>query len=53
MVIHSSDIGSLRSTDGHTGLKQGGQALIGGLDVTVARNFFGAQVSHPRCMRYP
>ncbi len=27
-----------------TGQKQGGQALIGGLDVTVNRNYFGRQV---------
>jgi len=27
------------------GQKQGGQALIGGLDVTVSRNFFGSQIS--------
>lgn len=26
------------------GMKKGGQALLGGLDVTVSRNFFGAQV---------
>jgi len=26
------------------GMKQGGQALLGGLDITVSRNFFGAQV---------
>ena len=29
----------------HTaGQKQGGQALIGGLDITVSRNFFGSQI---------
>ncbi len=27
-----------------TGQKQGGQTLIGGLDVTVNRNYFGRQV---------
>ena len=26
------------------GQKQGGQALIGGLDITVSRNFFGSQI---------
>jgi hypothetical protein len=26
-------------------MKQGGQALVGGLDICVSRNFFGAQVS--------
>lgn len=28
------------------GMKSGGQALVGGLDITVSRNFFGAQVGH-------
>lgn len=28
-----------------TGIKKGGQALLGGLDCTVHRNFFGAQVN--------
>ena len=28
-----------------TGQKQGGQTLIGGLDVTVNRNYFGRQVN--------
>jgi pyridoxal 5'-phosphate synthase pdxT subunit len=27
------------------GVKQGGQALLGGLDCLVARNFFGAQIN--------
>lgn len=27
-----------------TGTKAGGQALLGGLDCTVHRNFFGAQI---------
>ena len=27
-----------------TGTKAGGQALVGGLDCTVHRNFFGAQI---------
>ncbi len=27
------------------GIKEGGQALLGGLDVTVHRNFFGAQIN--------
>ena len=31
-----------------TGVKEGGQALLGGLDVTVHRNFFGAQVGGRR-----
>jgi hypothetical protein len=26
------------------GMKKGGQVLVGGLDITVSRNFFGAQV---------
>jgi hypothetical protein len=26
------------------GQKQGGQVLIGGLDITVSRNFFGSQI---------
>lgn len=26
------------------GQKEGGQTLLGGLDITVSRNFFGAQV---------
>eukprot|EP00891_Asterochloris_glomerata_P009559 jgi/Astpho2/9559/e_gw1.00146.138.1_t len=30
--------------DRATGVKQGGQALLGGLDCTVHRNFFGAQI---------
>ncbi|KAL6778603.1 Pyridoxal biosynthesis protein PDX2 [Auxenochlorella protothecoides] len=30
--------------DRAVGTKTGGQALLGGLDVTVARNFFGAQI---------
>ncbi|GAB4813000.1 hypothetical protein N2152v2_000046 [Parachlorella kessleri] len=28
-----------------TGVKEGGQALLGGLDCTVHRNFFGAQIN--------
>ena len=31
--------------DRATGTKQGGQALLGGLDCTVHRNFFGAQIN--------
>lgn len=27
------------------GVKQGGQALLGGLDCLVQRNFFGAQIN--------
>ena len=41
-----------------TGQKQGGQQLVGGLDVTVSRNYFGSQVdsfetqlSAPECLR--
>ena len=26
------------------GVKKGGQSLLGGLDILVSRNFFGAQV---------
>jgi 5'-phosphate synthase pdxT subunit len=29
----------------HAGQKEGGQALLGGLDITVSRNFFGAQIN--------
>lgn len=29
----------------HTGQKEGGQALLGGLDCSVHRNFFGAQIN--------
>lgn len=28
-----------------TGQKKGGQALLGGLDICVSRNFFGAQIN--------
>ena len=43
-----------------TGQKKGGQALLGGLDICVSRNFFGAQVNsfetqlpaHPQLMQY-
>lgn len=45
-------------TDAPTGQKQGGQQLIGGLDVTVSRNYFGSQVDSfetqlpaPPCLR--
>jgi 5'-phosphate synthase pdxT subunit len=31
--------------DRATGMKEGGQALLGGLDCTVHRNFFGAQIN--------
>ncbi len=31
------------------GMKKGGQALLGGLDILVSRNFFGAQVLCARC----
>jgi 5'-phosphate synthase pdxT subunit len=27
------------------GMKKGGQALLGGLDICVSRNFFGAQIN--------
>ncbi len=30
-------------TSTHAGMKEGGQALLGGLDALVSRNFFGAQ----------
>mmetsp|Transcript_25900 Transcript_25900/g.70215 ORF Transcript_25900/g.70215 Transcript_25900/m.70215 type:complete len:257 (-) Transcript_25900:755-1525(-) len=40
------------------GTKAGGQALLGGLDITVSRNFFGAQINSfetqlgaPECLR--
>jgi 5'-phosphate synthase pdxT subunit len=36
--------GMILVSDRATGQKQGGQTLIGGLDVTVNRNFFGRQV---------
>ena len=29
------------------GQKEGGQELVGGLDVSVQRNFFGSQVTGP------
>jgi 5'-phosphate synthase pdxT subunit len=29
----------------YAGQKKGGQALLGGLDITVSRNFFGAQIN--------
>jgi glutamine amidotransferase PdxT len=29
----------------YAGQKEGGQTLLGGLDITVSRNFFGAQVN--------
>ena len=35
------------------GQKQGGQELVGGLDVSVQRNFFGSQVSAPFHLRPP
>ncbi|EFN57206.1 hypothetical protein CHLNCDRAFT_11969, partial [Chlorella variabilis] len=31
--------------DRASGMKEGGQALLGGLDCTVQRNFFGAQIN--------
>ena len=31
------------------GQKQGGQVLVGGLDIKVSRNFFGAQASVLEC----
>lgn len=42
------------------GMKKGGQALLGGLDICVSRNFFGAQVNsfetqlpaHPELQQY-
>ena len=36
--------GMILLSDRATGQKQGGQALIGGLDVTVNRNYFGRQI---------
>lgn len=36
--------GMILLSDKATGQKQGGQALIGGLDVTVNRNYFGRQI---------
>jgi glutamine amidotransferase PdxT len=36
--------GTHRRRCSRTGQKKGGQALLGGLDITVSRNFFGAQV---------
>ncbi len=36
--------GMILLSDRATGQKQGGQALIGGLDVTVSRNYFGRQI---------
>jgi len=36
--------GMILLADRATGQKQGGQALIGGLDVTVNRNYFGRQI---------
>ncbi len=35
---------SQNSSCTHAGTKSGGQALLGGLDCTVHRNFFGAQI---------
>ena len=32
------------SRERRAGQKEGGQALIGGLDITVSRNFFGSQI---------
>mmetsp|Transcript_28721 Transcript_28721/g.49789 ORF Transcript_28721/g.49789 Transcript_28721/m.49789 type:complete len:195 (+) Transcript_28721:1-585(+) len=37
--------GMILLSDGAIAQKQGGQALVGGLNVTVCRNFFGAQIS--------
>ena len=37
--------GMILLSDKCTGQKDGGQALVGGLDVCVHRNFFGSQVS--------
>eukprot|EP00884_Botryococcus_braunii_P001335 jgi/Botrbrau1/11201/Bobra.0214s0025.1 len=31
--------------EGQAGMKEGGQALLGGLDCSVSRNFFGAQIN--------
>ena len=49
---------SLKGPNNCTGTKVGGQALLGGLDCTVHRNFFGAQVRSfvtklkaPACMK--
>jgi 5'-phosphate synthase pdxT subunit len=35
----------LLHTPPRAGQKKGGQALLGGLDICVSRNFFGAQVN--------
>ena len=45
--------GLILLADRAEGQKQGGQPLIGGLDVTVNRNYFGRQVDSFRsgCMR--
>mmetsp|Transcript_24694 Transcript_24694/g.30839 ORF Transcript_24694/g.30839 Transcript_24694/m.30839 type:complete len:259 (-) Transcript_24694:21-797(-) len=37
--------GMILLSDGAIAQKRGGQALVGGLNVTVCRNFFGSQVS--------
>ena len=38
-------IEKLNLFDTHLGQKEGGQALLGGLDCLVHRNFFGAQIN--------
>lgn len=50
--------GAIFLADKATGTKTGGQALLGGLDCTVHRNFFGAQIRSfvtklkaPQCMK--
>lgn len=50
--------GAIFLADKATGTKSGGQALLGGLDCTVHRNFFGAQIRSfvtklkaPACMK--
>ncbi|KAG1660346.1 hypothetical protein FOA52_014399 [Chlamydomonas sp. UWO 241] len=37
--------GMIFLADRADGMKQGGQTLVGGLDISVSRNFFGAQVN--------
>ncbi|KAG2442910.1 hypothetical protein HXX76_002986 [Chlamydomonas incerta] len=37
--------GMIFLAEGAEGQKEGGQTLLGGLDITVSRNFFGAQIN--------
>lgn len=41
--------GMIFLASGAQGAKDGGQALLGGLPVTVSRNFFGAQINSFEC----